>query len=135
MDLLEGRLNLWGMYINRAKSEVLTNDPEVKEIRGIECKESVKYLGVRLSFDKNVILDQWKKNAKRLKDVLKWKLWAVTEKVKQTCITTMLRAKLFYGAVPLYLGGVIKQKDVDTAYRTMFKEIIGLPKSAGMEDT
>ena len=41
----------WNLRMNKKKSEILTSE-DIKEIGGVRCTTSVKYLGVKVTVDK-----------------------------------------------------------------------------------
>ena len=72
----------WNLRLNKKKSEILTGE-NLPEIGGVKCTKTVKYMGVRVTADKqeqkSIIREQIDKNVK----LLRWRLGTADSDVIQ----------------------------------------------------
>ena len=91
---LEGLNGVWNLRLNKAKSQVLTEDP-IQDIAGIPCATQVKYLGVPICLDPKVQREQCLACIKRNLGLMKWKLRKVDIDIKET-LTCVLARSIFH---------------------------------------
>ena len=123
---LEGLNGAWNLRLNKAKSQVLTEDP-IQYIAGIPCVTQVKYLGVPICLDPKMQREQCLASIKRNLGLMKWKLRKVDIDIKETLTCVLARSILIYIGTPLVAAGIWKRDDIDRTEAQLYRSINNLP--------
>ena len=98
---------LFNMRINLKKCEILRikgGNNNIKQIEGIEVKDNVKYLGMRLVADRQQQKREVDQQIRRNLGFLKWKLRFADSMVMETLINSFGRSLLIYLGTPMVAG-------------------------------
>ena len=117
---------VWNLRLNKAKSQVLTND-NFAEIAGIPCANHVKYLGVPVHLDHKEQRDKCVASIKRNLGHLKWKLRKVDLDIKETLTCVLARSILVYTGTPMVAAGLWMRYETDRLEAQLFREVNSLP--------
>jgi len=116
----------WNLRLNKAKSQVLTEDP-IQHIAGIPCATQVKYLGVPICLDPKAQREQCLASIKRNLGLMKWKLRKVDIDIKETLTCVLARSILIYIRTPMVAAGIWKRDDIDRTEAQLYRSINNLP--------
>ena len=98
----------WNLRLNKKKSEILTGE-NLPEIGGVKCTRTVKYLGVKVTVDKQeqkvIAREQIDRNVK----LLKWRLGRADADVIQHLMCCLSRSLLIYIGTPMVAASVWKR--------------------------
>ena len=123
---LESLVPDWNLRMNKAKSQVLTKDPQ-ETIEGIPCMQRVKYLGVPVHVDLKQQRKLAKETVERNLNILRWKLKNIDVNIKYTLMCALARSILVYIGTPLVAANVWSQKHVEQIEAQLFRQVNNLP--------
>ena len=120
----------WGLRLNRKKCEILPKRGSASDsiqVEGIRVNDKVKYLGVQLSTDPEMIKRYAKTSIHRNLQYIKGKLGDQPPEIKEQLLCSFGRSLIIYFGTPLVASGLWKQKDVDAIEKEQYKIIHLLP--------
>ena len=114
----------FNMRINLKKCEILRikgGNNNIKQIEGIEVKDNVKYLGMRLVADRQQQKREVDQQIRRNIGFLKWKLRFADSMVMETLINSFGRSLLIYLGTPMVAGQIWKVADIEKKEKGIIK--------------
>ena len=83
----------WNLRLNKKKSEVLTKE-SISEVGGIKCTKTVKYLGVKVTCDRQEQLKSSREQIEKNIKLLRWKIGKAEPDVIQRLTCCLPRSML-----------------------------------------
>ena len=120
----------FNLRINLRKCEILRikgGTSNIKQIEGIEVKDNVKYLGLKLVCDRKKQKKEVDIQIRRNVGFLKWKLRFADSMVMETLINSFGRSLLIYLGTPMVAGELWKTSDIEKKEKAIIKQSMMVP--------
>jgi hypothetical protein len=95
----------WNLRLNKKKSEILTKET-IGEVNGIRCVKTVKYLGVKVTCDRQEQLKLSREQIDKNIKVMRWKIGKAEPDVIEQLTCCLARSMLIYIGTPLMAVGL-----------------------------